>query len=63
MGFCNIPDIFQEKIYDLFEVFDTTHVYIDNVLVIKNDFMEHLKYIYKVLQKLAEVGSTVNAEK
>ena len=62
MGFCNSPDIFQEKISDLFEVFDTTHVYIDNVLVTKNDFMEHLNAIYKVLQKLAEAGSTVNAE-
>ena len=38
--------------------------YIDDVLVItKNNFKGHLKALYRVLQRLAEAGLKVNAEK
>ena len=33
MGVCNSPDIFQEKIYKLFDGLDMVRAYIDNVLV------------------------------
>ena len=38
--------------------------YIDNLIVInKHDFVDHLKVIEKVLQKLVEEGLKVNAER
>ena len=64
MDICNSPYIFQEKIYKLFELFDTVRSYIYYVLVIaKKDFTDHLKALDKVLQKLAEAGLTVNIER
>ena len=54
MGVCNRPDIFQENISKLFEGFDMVCAYIIDVLVInKNYFKHHLKYLEKVLQRLA----------
>ena len=39
MGVCNSPDIFQEKIFKLFDVFNMVCAYIDGVLIIaKNNF-------------------------
>ena len=32
MGLCNSPDIFQEKMSELFISLDTVHVYIDDIL-------------------------------
>ena len=44
MGVCISPDIFQENISKLFEVFDIVHEYIYNVIVITNHGFEyHLK--------------------
>ena len=64
MGFCNSPNIFQENIFELFEGFDMVRVYIDDVLVIiENNFDDHLKDLYKVLQRLVEAGLKVNAGK
>ena len=64
MGFCNSPNIFQENIFELFEGFDMVRAYIDDVLVIiENNFDDHLKALYKVLQRLAEAGLKVNAGK
>ena len=38
--------------------------YIDDLLVInKNNFKDHLKALYRVIQILAEAGLKVNAEK
>ena len=46
MEVCNIPDIFQEKIYEIFEGLVLVHVYIHNVIVItKHIFVDHMKYI------------------
>ena len=56
MEVCNSPDIFQENIYEIFEVFDVVHVYIDDVLVITgHNVVDHLKALEKVLQKLVEL--------
>ena len=37
MGVCNSPDIFQEKISELFDGFNMVRVYIDDVLVINKN--------------------------
>ena len=64
MGVCNIPNIFQEKISKLFDGFDMVRAYIDDVLVTtKNKFEDHLKALDRILQRLAEAGLKVNAEK
>ena len=61
--FFNTPNILQENTYELFEGFDMVHSYIDHVLVTsKHDFLDHLKALEKVLQKLAEVILKVNTE-
>ena len=50
MGVYNIPDIFQKKISEIFEGFDMVHAYIDDVIVItKNNFKHHIKYLDRVL--------------
>ena len=63
MGVCNSPDIFQENLSELFDGLDMLCVYIDDVLVItRNNFKNHLKDLYTVLQRLAESVLKVNAE-
>ena len=63
MGICNSPDIFQEKISKLFDDIDMVRIYIDNILVIiKNNFEDHLKALDRVIEKLMEAGLKVNAE-
>ena len=37
MGVDNPPDIFQQKMNDLFQLFDFIYVYIDNLLVLKKE--------------------------
>ena len=52
MGLCNSPDIFQEKMYELFIGLDTVHVYIDELLhVTKGSWTEHLSILEDVLSK------------
>ena len=47
MGLCNSPDIFQEKMSELFVGLDTVRVYIDDLLhVTKGSWTENL-YILK----------------
>ena len=63
MGVCNSPDIFQEKISELFDVFDMVRAYIDELLIItKNNFKDHLKALDRVPQRLVEARLKVNAE-
>ena len=63
MGVCNSPNIFEENISELFDVFDMVRAYIDDKIVItKNNFEDHLKALDKVLQRLAEAKLKVNAE-
>ena len=64
MGVCNRPDIFQEKISQLFDDINMVRAYIDDVLVItKYDFEDHLKALDRFLQRLGKSGLKVNAEK
>ena len=53
MGVCNSPDIFQEKIYKLFEGFDMVCEYINNIIVVtKHDYADHLKALEKFYTNL-----------
>ena len=64
MGLCNSPDIFQEKINELFQGFEEVRAYIDDILLItKSDWNDHLQKLEKIFQKLAHAGLKVNAEK
>ena len=64
MGGCNSTIIFQENISKLFDGFNMVCAYIDDVLIItKNNLEYHLKSLERVLQRLAEAGLKVNAEK
>ena len=63
MVFCNSPNIFQEIISKLFKGFDMVFAYIDYVLLItKNAFKDYLKYLGRVLHKIAEEWLKINAE-
>ena len=45
MGLCNSPDIFQEKMNELFNGLDYVRMYIDDILIIRNKSLEdHIKY-------------------
>mgnify|MGYP003329299580 CR=1 FL=1 len=64
MGLCNSPDIFQEKMNDLFAGFEFVRAYIDDLLVISNSTWEdHIKKLDSVLEKLGDAGLKVNAKK
>ena len=52
MGLCNRPDIFQEKMIDLFTGLDYVKTYIDNLLIIsKEPLVDHINKLDKVLNK------------
>ena len=64
MGLCNSPDIFQEKMNELFYGLDYVRTYIDDLLLISNKSLEdHINKLDKVLSKLKSAGFKVNAEK
>ena len=64
MGVYNCPDIFQKYISELFDGFNMVGASIDEVLIItENNFDEHLKDLYRVIQTLAEAVLKVNAER
>ena len=57
MGLCNSPDIFQEKMNELFAGFDCVRAYIDDLLIITNgSFTKHLKQLDTALEKLETAG-------
>ena len=57
MGLCNSPDIFQEKMNELFAGFNYVRAYIDDLLIItKGSFEEHLKQLDTVLEKFETAG-------
>ena len=63
-GLCNSPDIFQEKMTELFAGFEYVGAYIDDLLLISNGtFDDHLSKLDKVFFKLQAAGFKVNAEK
>ena len=46
MGLCNSPDIFQEKMNELFNGLEYVRAYIDDLLIISNDnFEDHLNKV------------------
>ena len=64
MGLSNSPDIFQEKMNELFEGFGYVRAYIDDLLIISNGtYEDHLNKLDTVLNKLKETGLKVNATK
>ena len=64
MVVCNNPDIFQEKISEIFKGFDLVCAYIDDVLKItQNEFKYHLNALEKILLRLSEAVLKVNSEK
>jgi Reverse transcriptase (RNA-dependent DNA polymerase) len=64
MGLCNSPDIFQEKMSELFGDLEFIRTYIDNLLVLtKSDWQDHLHHLDIVLTRLKRAGLKVNARK
>ena len=64
MGLCNSPDIFQEKISELFIGLDTVRVYIDDLLhITKGSWTEHLSILEEMFTRLQKAGLKVNASK
>jgi hypothetical protein len=64
MGLSNSPDIFQEKMNELFTGLDFVRAYIDDLLIItKGSFVEHLDQLGLVLARLESAGLKVNAKK
>ncbi len=63
-GICNGPDIFQEKMSELFDGFEFIRAYLDDLLnLTKGDFDDHLDKLDLTLKKLQEAGLKVNATK
>ena len=64
MGLCNSPDIFQEKMNDLFEGLEYVRAYIDDLLIMTNGTWEdHLEKVGIALRRLQKAGLKVNADK
>ena len=64
MGLCNSPDIFQEKMSELFIGLDTMHVYIDDLLhVTKGYWTEHIYFLKEMFTRLQKAGIKVNTRK
>ena len=64
MDLCNSPDIFQEKMSELFIGLDTVRVYIDDLLhVTKGSWTEHLSVLEEMFTRLQKAGIKVNARK
>ena len=61
MGLSNSPDIFQEKMGDLFSALEFARAYIDDLLVISSStFEDHMDKLAQVLTRLREAGLKVN---
>ena len=64
MGLCNSPDIFQERMNDLFDGLEYVRAYIDDLLIMTNGTWEdHLEKVGIALRQLQSAGLKVNAEK
>ena len=64
MGLCNSPDIFQERMSELFMGFEYVRTYLDDLLIItKGTLDDHLSKVTTVIKKLQEKGLKINAEK
>ena len=64
MGWCNSPDIFQEKMNELFNGLEYVRAYIDDLIIISNgNFGDHLNKVKIVSKKLKAAGFKINTEK
>ena len=64
MGLCNSPDIFQEKMGELFAGVEFARAYIDDLLVLSTSTLkDHLEKLEQVLKRLQDAGLKVNASK
>ena len=64
MGLCNSPDIFQERMSELFDGLEFVRTYIDDILCLtKGTFEDHIEKLERVLYKLREAGLKVNGKK
>ena len=64
MGLANSPDIFQEKMSELFDGFEDVRAYIDDILLLtKGSWEDHCERLDAVLTKLENAGLKVNATK
>ena len=64
MGLCDSPDIFQEKMSELFDGLDFVRTHIDDLLTLtKETFGDHLEKLERVLFRLKESGLKANAKK
>ena len=64
MGMCKIPDIFQEKMSELFFGLDTVRVYIDELLhVTKGSWTEHISILEEMFIRLQKAGLKANSSK
>ena len=62
MGLCYSPDMFQDKMNELFNGLEYIRAYIDDLFIISNGNFED--YVNKkiVLNKVKAAGVTINAE-
>ena len=64
MGLCNSPDIFQEKMYEIFVGIDIMRVYINDLLhVTKGSWTEHIPILEDMFIRLQKAGLKVNDSK
>ena len=64
MGVKCAPDIFQERMTDLFQGMEYIRAYLDDLLILsKGDWTDHCIKLDNVLQRLGEAGLKVNCEK
>ena len=64
MGICNSPNIFQEKMSELFVGLDTVRVYINDLLyVTKGSWTEHITVLEEMFTRLQKAGLKVNTRK
>ena len=60
----NLPDIFQQKINDLFHGFEFIRAYLDNLLILKKgDWTDHVQKMELTLNKLKGKWLKFNIEK
>ena len=63
MGFANSPDIFEQKMNDLFHGFEFIRAYIDDLLILtKGDWADHLQKLELTLNKVKEKLLKCNIE-
>ena len=63
MGICNTPDIFQEKMNEMFCEFEFIRAYIDDLLIIaRGDWSDHLNKLEQFLQNIKDNRLKCNTE-